>query len=133
MDHGFIRPLERHQSVRPALIRIEALPRSSHVALTVTDNGAGINWSVLRIKAEERGFVPGPGRSLADVLFLDGVSTAEATSETSGRGVGLSAIKSICSELGGSISMEDAEGGGTVLRMKFSSDSLMTASMRKAG
>ncbi len=133
MDHGFIRPLERNQSVRPALIRIEALPRDSHVALTVTDNGAGINWSVLRKKAEEKGFVPGPGQSQADVLFLDGVSTAEATSETSGRGVGLSAIKSICSELGGSISMDNAEGGGTVLRMKFSAETLMTASMRKAG
>ncbi|MDQ3233834.1 MAG: ATP-binding protein, partial [Pseudobdellovibrionaceae bacterium] len=133
MDHGFIRPLERNQSVRPALIRIEALPRGSQIELKVTDNGAGINWSVLRKKAEEKGFVPGPGQSLTDVLFFDGVSTAEAASQTSGRGVGLSAMKSICSELGGTLSMEDAEGGGTVLHMKFSAKTLMTASMRRAG
>ncbi|WP_324959674.1 ATP-binding protein [Oligoflexus sp.] len=133
MDHGFIRPAGRNERVRPALIQIEALPRGSEVELKVTDNGAGINWSVLRKKAAENGFVPGPEQTLTDVLFLDGVSTAESTSETSGRGVGLSAIKSICSELGGTIAMEDAEGGGTVLRLEFSAEELTTGSMRKAG
>ncbi|HYX38956.1 MAG TPA: hypothetical protein VE954_38120 [Oligoflexus sp.] len=70
MDHGFIRPAGRNEKVRPALIRIEALPRGSGVELKVTDNGAGINWSVLRKKAAENGFVPGPGQTLTDVLFL---------------------------------------------------------------
>lgn len=40
MDHGFIRPLQKKENVRPALIRIEALPKGPLIQLKVTDNGA---------------------------------------------------------------------------------------------
>jgi two-component system chemotaxis sensor kinase CheA len=53
------------------------------------------------------------GADPSRLLFLDGVSTAESTSETNGRGVGLSAVKELCEEMSGQITIEDSQGGGT--------------------
>ncbi len=117
LDHGFIRPLQKRPRSTPALIQIKASHVGEGIELMVKDNGAGIDWKQLQRKAEEKGFRPQPGQSLTDLLFMDGVTTAESTTETSGRGVGLSAIRSICSELNGQITLGNAEEGGTALRI----------------
>ena len=41
------------------------------------------------------------------------VSTAETVNEPSGRGVGMSAVRAVCRELGGSISVSSETGQGT--------------------
>lgn len=125
VDHGFIRPSQDKQRVAAALIQIRAFASNHEVELSVLDNGVGINWNRLRAMAETLNFQPKSGEFLTDLLFMDGVSTAESISHTSGRGVGLSAIRSLCLELGGQIRLEDGEGGGAALRMNFPRASLV--------
>ena len=51
------------------------------------------------------------------MLFLDGVSTAEQVSETSGRGVGTAAIRSTIRALGGEVKIRPRDLGGTTLEI----------------
>jgi chemotaxis protein histidine kinase CheA len=79
------------------------------IVLSIQDNGRGLNWTPLQQLIKERNFVPCPGQSPADVVFLEGLSTAEQLSQTSGRGVGLSAIRRIALSLQGDVHIKDRE------------------------
>ena len=70
-------------------------------------------------KARERGLESGSRQALEEALFADGVSTAETVSETSGRGIGMSAVRAVCVALGGSIAVESEPGRGTCFRFAF--------------
>lgn len=128
LDHGFLRALRKKNLLGPAVIRILAEPEGEEVVVKLIDNGIGLDWNFLKHKAEKIGFVPAPGQSLTELLFLDGVSSAEAVSETSGRGVGLSAIRSLCRDLAGAIELKDAAGGGTHLQMVFPASAVLLES-----
>lgn len=127
IDHGFIRPSQSQVIKNPARIVIKSFCEDNRVKLQVQDNGAGINWDALQRKADEIGFIPKAGQSLVDLLYRDGVSTAESTSQTSGRGVGLSVIHSLCQELGGHITLESPNTGGTALLMEFPAGRVLDA------
>lgn len=119
IDHGYIRPHQKGVLVRSARISIEATLREKTVLLEVKDNGAGIDWVKVREKALTLGMPVEDGQDLSAVLFHDGVSTAENTSETSGRGVGLSAVMSLCDDLSAQIRLGDVPGGGTQVQVEI--------------
>jgi HPt (histidine-containing phosphotransfer) domain-containing protein len=97
-------------------LQVEALHAHNGVKLTIRDRGRGISWDKLKTLAQERQFQPEPGRPLSDLLFLDGVTTGERLSLTSGRGVGLAAVKDACRELGATVTLcDNDEGQGTML------------------
>ena len=76
-------------------------------------------WERVAEKARQHG-LPSAGRAaLVEALFADGVSTAETVSETSGRGLGMSAVRSVCASLGGAIQLESEPGRGTRLRFEL--------------
>lgn len=116
VDHGFIFPRQRGLEIPEPAFHIEAQRFGPHVQLIVRDNGTGLDWTRLQQLAQKLNFQPPPGRSVADVVFLDGSTTAEQVSRTSGRGVGLAAIRSLCQEWGGDVRMEPSpEGKGAQL------------------
>lgn len=47
------------------------------------------------------------------LIFLDGLSSAEAVTDLSGRGVGMSAVKATVEDLGGELLIESTLGQGT--------------------
>ncbi len=112
-DHGFIRPRMRHVQVQAARIQIVARIMDDKLTIEVTDNGAGIDWARLTAKAQALGITWDSRADLSRLLFQDGISTAENTSETSGRGVGLAAVKDLCEELSGHVTIGESPGGGT--------------------
>ena len=73
---------------------IEIAKRDDSIAITVTDDGRGID------------------PSLIERIFQPGFSTATEVSHISGRGVGLDVVKTTIEELGGSISVRSAPGQG---------------------
>jgi tetratricopeptide (TPR) repeat protein len=113
VDHGFIRPKMRHIKVRAALIHITARRVDETVAIEVADNGVGVDWTKVFDKARAMGIEWESRADPSHLLFLDGMSTAESASETSGRGVGLGAVKELCEEMSGQITIGDSHGGGT--------------------
>lgn len=119
LDHGFLRPHRQGKTLPPAHIKVWAYSAESSIHLSLTDNGAGIDWEALRRKALELSLTLPDGADVSSLLFQDGLSSATDMSESSGRGVGLSAIRSLSERLGGSVRLESISSGGTGLFLKF--------------
>jgi two-component system chemotaxis sensor kinase CheA len=100
-----------------ATIKLRALQRGNHVAIEISDDGAGLDFTRIKRKALDLGMIP-PGSEvkeddLIQFLFVSGFSTAEKVSEISGRGVGLDVVKNNISALSGAIDIESKAGQGT--------------------
>ncbi|HET9239417.1 MAG TPA: ATP-binding protein [Oligoflexus sp.] len=107
IDHGFVRaPAEFREGVR-AFFAVEVSINDGYLVIDLSDNGQGIRWEHIRNLARARGIAAETKAELIDALFLDGFSTADRMSLSSGRGIGLSAIKSICDERGGKVELTD--------------------------
>ncbi|MDQ3233480.1 MAG: ATP-binding protein, partial [Pseudobdellovibrionaceae bacterium] len=128
LDHGFIRPGWKI----PAWIRIEALLQGHEVVIHALDNGAGIDWATLRAKAQRLGLPTSAEGKPKELLFREGVSTADGTLATSGRGIGLSAVQSICKEWGGTVTLDDAPHQGTLLTLRLPADRVLQEAYPKA-
>lgn len=74
---------------------IEIAQRDDQISITVTDDGRGID------------------PSLMEKIFEPGFSTAREVSELSGRGVGLDVVKTTVEELGGAINVRSELGNGS--------------------
>jgi two-component system chemotaxis sensor kinase CheA len=96
-----------------------AARKNGQVTITVRDDGNGIDWERVRAKAVASKLPATTEKELIEALFTDGVSTRESVSETSGRGVGLSAIKQAVRDLGGRIDVESTLGKGTTFEFVF--------------
>lgn len=106
VDHGF---KGQRDVLQPELwVQLQRNARGQ-IVLSIQDNGRGLNWTRLQQLIEERNFVPGPGQTLADVVFLEGLTTAEKVSQTSGRGVGLAAIRRIAQNFRGDVHIKDRD------------------------
>ncbi|HYX36216.1 MAG TPA: tetratricopeptide repeat protein [Oligoflexus sp.] len=102
VDHGFIRPMASgHKLDRGFLIQFRAHVMDESLRLELDDNGCGLNPQQLQKLAQERGFVPRADQDDTDVLFEEGVTSSEQVSATSGRGLGLSAIRHAVEQRGG--------------------------------
>jgi len=90
----------------------------------VTDDVRGIAWDRLRDKARGAGLPAETRPDLVEALFADGVSTAAAVSQTSGRGVGLSAVRAAAAEVRGTVAVDSEPGHGTRFTFTFSVSAL---------
>jgi two-component system chemotaxis sensor kinase CheA len=76
-------------------------------------------------KAAERGLIADDtvesvdAARAAELLFHPGFSTAETTSDISGRGVGMDAVRSSIRELGGEVVLTSEEGAGTTAQIRL--------------
>jgi len=118
MDHGLETPDERAEGgkVREGTIKLIAEHRAGRIVISVTDDGRGINRDRLLAKARSRGLV-GADEKLApeeidQLIFAAGLSTAEAVSDISGRGVGMDVVRRNVESLGGRISVDSEPGRG---------------------
>jgi two-component system chemotaxis sensor kinase CheA len=123
IDHAIEPPEERRAAGKDpeGTLHIEALQRGNHVVIAVRDDGRGIDSALLRARAEEHGLVQ-PGEPLSEretleLIFAPGISTREAVTETSGRGVGMDVVRSNLAALGGVVDVESVAGRGTTITM----------------
>lgn len=98
---------------------LSAERKAGQITITVRDDGNGIEWERIRAKAIAAKLPAATEKDLVEALFSDGVTTRENASETSGRGVGLSAIKQAVRELGGRIDIDSTLGKGTAFSFVF--------------
>jgi len=124
IDHGIEGPEERRKKgkEREGNILIKAFQESSHIIITVEDDGKGIDEKLLREKAESAGFVSGEDaerKSVADLIFASGLSTAEKITEISGRGVGLDVVKKSLAGINGSVEVQSDPDFGTRFIIKL--------------
>ena len=119
IDHGIEPPAAREArgKNRTGTILLSAAQESSHVLVTIMDDGSGIDPVAVRRKAQERGLVK-PGDALTErealqLIFAPGFSTAERVTEVSGRGVGLDVVLKSIERLNGLVEVESVPGVGT--------------------
>jgi signal transduction histidine kinase len=122
--HGLETPDERLASGKEESGTITCTVHEATEGLTIriTDDGRGMEAAHIREIAVSKGIYDKKTvMSLADeealrLIFADGFSGAEAVSELSGRGVGLSAVRTAIEELGGSVQVNTTLGRGTEFR-----------------
>ncbi|MCW5317205.1 response regulator [Nostoc sp. KVJ3] len=120
-DHGIELPQERIAVGKPSegTIRLEAFHRGGMLAITISDDGRGINSENLRQKIINKNLATSEmatqftDAELMEFLFLPGFSTAKQVTEISGRGVGLDIAKSMAQEVGGTVRAASLAGKGT--------------------
>jgi two-component system chemotaxis sensor kinase CheA len=118
VDHGLEGASERIACGKPAIgtLTLEARESAGELVVEIRDDGRGIDWERLRAKALAAGLPAATEGDLSRALFTDGISSRDEITETSGRGVGLGALRSACTSLGGRIEVETASGVGTTMR-----------------
>jgi len=127
IDHGIEIPSERSIAGKPETGRV--LLRASHengmVVIEIADDGAGVNYDLVRQIAVEKGLVTlQQSFSLNDLqllefIFLPGFSTKSQVTNLSGRGVGMDVVKTNIANIGGSIDIDSQRGVGTTIRLKI--------------
>lgn len=123
LDHGIESGEERLRAGKPEFgtLTLRSLLEDGCVIVEVLDDGRGIDWERLRAKAKSRGLPHLSREDLVEAMFTDGVSSRDVANEFSGRGVGMSAVRQACQELGGSIEVTSVAGSGSRFVVRFPS------------
>jgi chemosensory pili system protein ChpA (sensor histidine kinase/response regulator) len=124
IDHGLETPDVRKAAGKPeiATVRVAAAYQGNQVVIRVTDDGAGLDFDVIReafAMARPGGETDAPdSETLANLIFQPGFSTCQGISEVSGRGVGLDVVKDNILGLNGTVCVETSEKNvGTTFRI----------------
>ncbi len=126
VDHGIETPAERAAAGKPRTGRVtlEAKNAGSDVLVIVRDDGKGLSKESILRKALKQGLLTKPESEMTEkeiynLIFLPGFSTNDNVTEYSGRGVGMDVVTKNLEAVGGSVSIESAEGEGTVTTLKI--------------
>jgi two-component system chemotaxis sensor kinase CheA len=123
VDHGIETVEERTQTGKAprGTVRIEAASEGSQSRLRVTDDGRGVDPTLVSVAAQRLGLCRSDDqldieRSLR-LIFRPGFTTLNEASETSGRGVGLDAVETAVEQVGGELRVSSKLGLGTTFEI----------------
>ncbi len=121
VDHGIELPVERTQRGLPPAgnVRLEAREAGDQLIIEIADDGRGIQWEALARKAQAARMPHQSREELIEALFADGISSRDTVTDTSGRGVGMGALRQACRELGGVVELQTQSLQGTTVRCIF--------------
>ena len=121
MDHG-IESIERRRAAgksESGTLLMSAEQANGQMIIKVQDDGGGINLAKVTAKAIQNGIIEESqaaqmsNEDKAMLIFAPGLSTAEAVTDISGRGVGMDVVMSNIKKLGGAVKVETEEGFGS--------------------
>lgn len=126
IDHGIEAPAERRRARKPAQgeMVLSAVRERASVAISISDDGRGIDRAGILAKAKREGFVDAGVESLSDdqllrVLARPGFTTARAVTNVSGRGVGIDVALTRIRAMGGAIDVRTEVGKGTTFVLRL--------------
>lgn len=126
VDHGLEDTAQRIAAGKPEAgsIVIEAKHSTGEVWIVVKDDGKGLNREKILAKALQRGLVQGDGSELKDeevwrLIFEPGLSTADAVTSISGRGVGMDVVKRNIEKIRGRVDIRSEIGQGTMVAIRI--------------
>ncbi|HEY2440780.1 MAG TPA: chemotaxis protein CheA [Solirubrobacteraceae bacterium] len=127
LDHGLEPVQERVAAGKPEVgtLQIAARHAGGSVVIEVRDDGRGIDPEAIARKALSSGLIDAQAaaditmKTAIELLFAAGFSTAEATSDISGRGVGMDAVRAKIRELGGEVLLDSVQGEGTTAQIRL--------------
>ncbi|MBT4527280.1 MAG: response regulator [Deltaproteobacteria bacterium] len=130
--HGLETEAEREESGKETTgkITVELNEDATNILLSVADDGRGINVEKVKTKALENGILTADQLSklkeseILDLLFIQGVSTAESLDDNAGRGVGMNAVEEAMRKFQGSCLIKNNPGKGCSWNFTFTKSSV---------
>lgn len=126
IDHGIESPAERRAAGKPETGRLVVSARQSgnQILIDIADDGRGIDVARLAAKAVAQGLrseaavaAMRPAERL-DLIFLPGLSSRDAVTATSGRGVGMDVVRANIEQIGGRVLIDNRAGRGLTLTIQ---------------
>jgi chemotaxis protein histidine kinase CheA len=127
VDHGIEDSSVREEVSKPATGKVQVCIKrelDNSLEIMISDDGAGINTNILGKKAVESGvwsedeLQKSSEEDKINLIFNSGLSAKEEVSDTSGRGVGMDAVKGIIEDMGGQITVSSKLNVGTKFVIK---------------
>ena len=125
VDHGIEMPDVRVKNGKEeaGTVLLKASNEGNQIVIEIKDDGAGIDVDRVKAKAIEKGLIH-PDKNITDqdayqLIMQPGFSTAQKISNISGRGVGLDVVKTMITNLKGTISVSSVKGQGTTFTIKL--------------
>lgn len=127
VDHGIETPSQRKAAAKPeaGLVQLSAYHEQGHIVITVQDDGRGIDTHKVKDSAVKKGLLSAEAASrlseaeALELIFIPGSSTAEKTTDVSGRGVGMDIVKSNIEAINGLVSVDTTVGEGTNFTLRL--------------
>lgn len=142
-DHGIESPEQRRAVGKDPVghIRVVARQSGNQILVEISDDGRGIDVEKLGQKAMARKLLTAgqwqkmSDRAKLETIFAPGLSTAEAVTAISGRGVGMDVVRNNMHAIGGTIDLENNEGYGLkiTLRLPLTLSIIAGLSLRAGG
>ncbi|WP_426267435.1 chemotaxis protein CheA [Sphingomonas sp. LHG3443-2] len=126
VDHGIEPPAERLKAGKReiGLLSVSARQSGNQILIDIVDDGCGINGQRLIDKAVAAGILDkieaarlSPKEQL-QLIFEAGLSTAQAVTSISGRGVGMDVVRSNVERIGGVVEVDSKAGQGTRMTLR---------------
>ncbi|HMK61550.1 MAG TPA: response regulator [Dissulfurispiraceae bacterium] len=127
VSHGIERGDERIKcgKRKDGMISLSARREGINIIIEIKDDGAGIDADKVLEAAINQGLVKSDAKlsreEILALIFLPGFSTAGGTDMTSGRGVGMNAVRRQIANINGTLEMSTEVGKGTTFRIKVPS------------
>lgn len=126
IDHGIETPEQRRAAGKREAghLRVSAHQSGSQIVIEVADDGRGINTDAVVAKVVSAGLMNAQEAALLgdqaklDLIFTPGLSTAQAVTSISGRGVGMDIVRANIERIGGLISLSSEPGRGLTITMR---------------
>ncbi|MGC4093431.1 MAG: HAMP domain-containing protein [Polyangiaceae bacterium] len=121
VDHGLESEAERVAQGKPphGSLVLKASTANTTLTFELSDDGRGIDWEGIALKARERKLPCESPAELLEALCADGITTRSKVSATSGRGVGMAAVKQRVRGMGGRMEVRSVRGVGTHWTIRF--------------
>jgi two-component system chemotaxis sensor kinase CheA len=127
LDHGIELPEQRQAQGKPAqgTLTVSARQEGDRICITILDDGKGIDPAQIKAKAFEKGLIDQARLdSLSDadavqLVFAAGLSTAQAVTNLSGRGVGMDVVRASITKMGGTVQLSSRLGQGTRIELSL--------------
>ena len=121
VDHGIETVAEREAASKPAIAQIQVTVQQegNQLAITIADDGRGIDPELVRQRAVQKEFHAAAEaatlgeQELYRLLFQPGFSTRDQITEMSGRGMGLDIVKAHVDRLQGHVQVSSMVGQGS--------------------
>lgn len=143
VDHGLESPEERIAAGKDPVgtVRLTARHEGNSVVIEVSEDGRGLDPEGLRNAVVKKGLMTREevdglsDREAQELIFLPGFSTAAVTTDVSGRGVGMDAVRAKINGLNGSVEIISELGKGSrfVIRLPLTLAIIQALLVKGAG
>ncbi len=123
VDHGIELPEDRGGKPEQGTIALSITDHPQGLSIKISDDGRGLDRNKILAKAKAMGLLSDDQvKQMSDtevyrLIFADGLSTADAVSTISGRGVGMRAVLDSIEAIGGQIAIESKLGVGSTFNI----------------